>query len=919
MSYTNAVFYLDYVNGNDGVRGTLSGVVFSNPSGDTVLGTKTAHGLVTGAVGTVSGCTQAYANSAWKVTKVDDDTFTLDGASWASFNGADVTGDMVPFGGQNWADAWKTLTSGATSARTAPGDTIKMAKSLAPTSTGQSAQWVRQTHQGKYLQSAVSITSSTNATPIVVTKAAHGLVNGDVVKIINHTVNTNANGIWVVANVTTDTFELAGSVGNGVGGATGTYQRGTPACVVLNTAVTQTIDNCEINWTPGTNVTSSNAQTTYYTEFLKAIAVITNSSHSAAGIVAKYGLPASLDLSGYQQISFMFRNQTSALAADGDMKLKLYSDTACTTEVESFDIPAQPATTMWFPVVSNKGSALSSTVQGVALYANIAMASKTFYIDNIVACKAAAAVDSLTHNSLISKNTTAMGALVDTGLDYASEGWYSIGSINGRIITLDTNTRSPLDSTYQGCYFGASETVALYKRETILTSMAASSSTAVQTINEAGADGNLKTIQGGYNTATGVRDGVTILDGRNKRGYGISQSVAYINLSGIACVRYYNGLNVSGAGGSIFEIVECSNNNGSGLSFSGSTTIDSDITVFNANMNGADNINISNARLSDLNVGSVSGGTGQGITIYPRGISSITKINRADGNMNSGVYLPDSSVIADATLDEIGEAMFNNSSGLSMSGSRWLIKEADDIAYNGQSGINFSAAFGNRILSTPDISNNGSYGIIHTAAQCQDNVIQSGVTSGNLNGGVQSGSASSGALFLNNFTINEATKVAMVSNIFPATVRMTNIGGDANAHGVWSYQGNLQSQTTVRHTASGIAWKLTVNGSLAQDGPNISYPIARVACSASNLVAVSLWVRRESTNMEIDLVCEGGQLPGISVDVIDSASAAIDTWEQLSISFTPTQAGVIELKVIARSLSASTVSGYFDDLSVSQA
>ena len=136
MAYTLGVFFLDYVNGNDAARTTLSGVVFSNPSADIVLGTKVGHGLVTGAVITVSGCTQAYANTAWKVTRVNDDTFTLDSASWASFNGADVTGDAVPFGGQSWADAWKTITSGATAARIAPGDIVKIAKSPAPTILG---------------------------------------------------------------------------------------------------------------------------------------------------------------------------------------------------------------------------------------------------------------------------------------------------------------------------------------------------------------------------------------------------------------------------------------------------------------------------------------------------------------------------------------------------------------------------------------------------------------------------------------------------------------------------------------------------------------------------------------------------------------------------------------------------------------
>lgn len=80
---------------------------------------------------------------------------------------------------------------------------------------------------------AIGITSSTNATPIIVTTAsAHGLLEGDRVSIIKHATNTAANGAWYASVVTPTTIALyadwsAGavaspSVGNGVGGATGT-------------------------------------------------------------------------------------------------------------------------------------------------------------------------------------------------------------------------------------------------------------------------------------------------------------------------------------------------------------------------------------------------------------------------------------------------------------------------------------------------------------------------------------------------------------------------------------------------------------------------------------------------------------------------------------------------------------------------
>ncbi len=54
----------------------------------------------------------------------------------------------------------------------------------------------------------VVVTSSTDATPIVVTATAHGLVTGDLVQIFGHTTNIAANGIFRVTKLTADTFSL---------------------------------------------------------------------------------------------------------------------------------------------------------------------------------------------------------------------------------------------------------------------------------------------------------------------------------------------------------------------------------------------------------------------------------------------------------------------------------------------------------------------------------------------------------------------------------------------------------------------------------------------------------------------------------------------------------------------------------------
>lgn len=84
------------------------------------------------------------------------------------------------------------------------------------------------------LASTIAIVSSTNATPIVLTVTSHGYSNGDTITVAGHTTNTAANGTWIIAGVTTNTFNLVNSVGNGVGGATGTVAKGNRMRVAMD-------------------------------------------------------------------------------------------------------------------------------------------------------------------------------------------------------------------------------------------------------------------------------------------------------------------------------------------------------------------------------------------------------------------------------------------------------------------------------------------------------------------------------------------------------------------------------------------------------------------------------------------------------------------------------------------------------------
>lgn len=67
--------------------------------------------------------------------------------------------------------------------------------------------------------------TATNASPIVVTDTAHGYGTNDIVLIASYTGNTGANGIWQINPVTTNSYTLLGSVGNGSSGGSPTSQR----------------------------------------------------------------------------------------------------------------------------------------------------------------------------------------------------------------------------------------------------------------------------------------------------------------------------------------------------------------------------------------------------------------------------------------------------------------------------------------------------------------------------------------------------------------------------------------------------------------------------------------------------------------------------------------------------------------------
>ena len=151
-----------------------------------------------------------------------------------------------------------------------------------------------------------------------------------------------------------------------------------------------------------------------------------------------------------------------------------------------------------------------------------------------------------------------------------------------------------------------------------------------------------------------------------------------------------------------------------------------------------------------------------------------------------------------------------------------------------------------------------------------------------------------------------------------ARLTLTRYNNSATDHRTyWNYV-TMVSETSVRHTASGIAWKVDIQSANYTAAVPFNFTLAEIFVTASSAVTATIWVRRTNTALTVKwgVLASDNTLLGVSSDVTDTASASADTWEQLSVTFTPTIEGVAKIKLIA--YGGSTYSFYFDDFAITQ-
>lgn len=658
--------------------------------------------------------------------------------------------------------------------------------------------------------------------------------------------------------------------------------------VTLNSALNSLVDDGESVWTASANVTASKDTITYRTgtgSSSLAIAVA-----FTTGLVAYKALGSAQDYSGYQGLTFWFYTTVSIAAST--LSIRLCSDTAGVTTVNTFALPAIPVANSWIPIYIDSGSALGSSIQSIALYADLDPGSTTVKLDNINTVKAIGN-DNLNLRTLIGKNN-------------GTDTWYALREINGTTLRIDgvPNINSAYNSSLKG-YYGTTETVTTYKRNLVSLGILASpgSTTSMQ---DSGTSGNPITYSGGWDrTNMSTQTLETWLDGLTGSAYGL-YSGTQINwttekLNFVRC-NYGMYLPSMGANRTIgsFTANHCTY----GLYIATNDSALGDLTFSNCGQYGIQSNACTRTTISSVKVYGTFAGTNSGTGIFLSGIKSLSVGSITTSyNENRGIDHPVSTTIYNFQATSI-TANDNKSFGVVLDAS--------------------SGGLRNCTIGSISASNNLATGV-YLGASGQNNIIYSITTSGNTNGGVQYGNATAeGEISVKKLNASEATPIYISAalgsgtNVNQGRHSFGYVAGSSTDHRSYFNGGGytIFSDTTTRHTGSGLAWALTIYNTSDYQILPARFTVAKFAVTANSLCVVTAWVNRSNTALTAKLVCSGLQVAGVDNDVVATASASAGVYEQLTLAFTPTENGVVAIELQAFASASYTV--YIDDMTITQ-
>jgi len=770
------------------------------------------------------------------------------------------------------------------------GDEIRFIKSPDPTSLGNATwtadaaqylegtmnEWKNHSSSGRDIIS-VSFTGNSAPNPTSCVKTGHGLATGDTILIPDTAYETA--GAFEITVTDADNFTLDGTENTPAFSTKSlSVWTASPYRVLLATACTKNIICYQSeggigdkDWTATLGTTGR--ETTVYQSGYKGARYFKPGT-SGTGKAAYVELENALDLSGYQQISFRVNFDYMISSQEDDdsiMSLRLCTDTTGDTSVHTIPIThGFDNADDWYSVVHDFGTNLNSSIQSVAIYVDTQMAhaSNEVIIDNVIACKAKSSADSLTHASLISKGNT------------HDDEWYPILAIDGKRIFLKSggDTDGGVFDVYNCPYSGTTETVTTYKREcfrrpTFYSTQQSKYSPFFNIYESVQMTQNNITISGGWNTTdmstqdTNAGTWFDVVQPRNFAGlYLITTNHLTVSNFGIVNGWISVSFNTSYYGGGRYNTF----NNVHSISPNYHPDSTPESTWNNCNFirstfYGDDEYGNYNSEVVFKDCKIIDGGISQGSANINRKYIFLNPTIR--GQYRHALtgwiqFCPQAVTILGGTINNVRSIL--------------------------QQGVNYF------------MRRNADVKIIHTQI---NNASIAPVNS---------------AVFLDADEGSESGDDTPVSFI--------NYNNTANDHRLYFYGALVTSETSIRNTASGIAWKMQINNT---DYDNYRHPtknpvrwkIAETAVNASAQVTVTAYVRRSNTDFGIKLavLARDNYHLGVTSDTSVTASGSVDTWEQITLNFTPNAAGVATIRCLFGAVGNTAYAGYIDDIAITQA
>jgi hypothetical protein len=568
------------------------------------------------------------------------------------------------------------------------------------------------------------------------------------------------------------------------------------------------------------------------------------------------------------------------------------------------------------PIVVDLGTNLNSAIKSVAIYTDTTGTARSYYIHNIIACKASSSADSLTHNSLVGLNTT------------ADPVWYSIGAIWDNIILLRTWSGKQGPYGYYGAitgYFSAANNSAtIYKREPIFTpNPQANYWLMMDGLQESGTSSDWITVSGGWDeTAMSTKNGKTFCRSNgNSRGIDIA-SFSYQDISNLYFNGFYTGFNMGSSDNALSQC-GCSDMSNYCVDWSSSSAniyklgFDYAFGAHNNTIELSNSIQHSSANVSDFYFKWMSGNFSKNaFRAYDLPNWHFDYIN-CQGHNQRGIYMHNSDNFKINTL--LSGYSFNSTAV--QTGS--ITCEVGNLTITDTS-MGFSAGGTTTITNynqyaTKNIPGNTTsgrrFGVALGSNGCMQN--NSGSSTTILGGTIQRKFyIYGGTIKTKNLVIEDTTDAYFTST--DGRLLMKDYDGTSGEYKNIFPTGEINPETTIRHTASGFAWKFIHSSATS----TVNYQIGSVIVNSGSLVTIGVWVYVTNvSNKTAKLKLKMNTEVGMTADVVADSSSGVsnNTWTKLEATFTPNAAGVVNIDLESVSTSSTTDYTYFDDMEVAQA